>query len=345
MRVLIIPDVHATKNWEKVKEIPKENYDYAVFLGDYFDSGLYDRKLRMWRSNNKWPEQGENVINIINWIREDPEHRKMLIGNHDFSYISAGHDGANVSGHQNEHKHEIRGIILSNYDVFDLAFECDGWVFSHAGFTYTWRSSAIHFLHQLLDQWPEEGGKRWNEREYNLNFLNDFWHKVSHQYGDDNCYQAFDELLDWRGVFSGTGDEPQNSCLWVRPRSLLSDALYPNQVVGHTEYCIGEPLKLRGSSSGSGALDTRIVVVDSQDHDLITIFDTENPGDDFITFAEYNRWEKKVNKAINTILSQQLTDRDAIVNELLKGGVKKEHVKKYYELLGRFDTFKGEPWE
>ena len=345
MRVLIISDVHGTRNWEKVKEIPKENYDYVVFLGDYFDSASYSRKFRMWRSNNKWPEQGENVINIINWVREDPEHRKMLIGNHDFSYISAGHDGANVSGHQNEHKHEIRGIILSNYDVFDLAFECDGWVFSHAGFTYTWRSSAIQFFHQILDQWPDEGGKKWDEREYSLSFLNDFWHRVSHQYGDDNCYQAFDELLDWRGVFSGTGDEPQNSCLWVRPRSLLSDALYPNQVVGHTEYCIGEPLKLRGSASDSGALDTRIVVVDSQDHDLITIFDTENPGDDFITLVEYNRWEKKVNKAINTILSQQLADRDAIVNELLNGGVKKEHVKKYYELLGRFDTFKGVPWE
>lgn len=339
MRVLVISDVHGTKNWEKVKEIPRENYDYAVFLGDYFDYGEWNRKLKVFQSANRWPEQGENVINIINWVREDHEHRKMLIGNHDFSYISAGHDGENVSGHQYEHKHEIRGIILSNYDVFDLAFECNGWVFSHAGFTYTWRSSAIRFFHQLLDQWPEEGGKRWDEREYSLKFLNDFWHKVSHQYGDDNCYQAFDELLDWRGVFSGSGDEPQNSCLWVRPRSLLSDALYPNQVVGHTEYCIGEPIKLRGSMSGKGSTNTRVMIVDSSDHDLITIFDTDNPGDDFITYTEYNRNLKKTDKLLMDILSTKPTDLEMVKNRLLDSGIKESLLDKYIDVLRQYESF------
>lgn len=327
MRVLIIPDVHGTKNWEKVKEIPKENYDYAVFLGDYFDSSTYDRNIRMCRSNNKWPEQGENVINIINWVREDPEHRKMLIGNHDFSYISAGHGGANVSGHQNEHKHKIRGIILSNYDVFDLAFECDGWVFSHAGFTYTWRSSAIHFFHQLLDQWYEEGGKRWDEREYSLKFLNDFWHRVSHQYGDDNYYQAFDELLDWRGVFSGTGDEPQNSCLWVRPHSLLDDALFPNQVVGHTALCVDEPVLLQNNRN-------KIMIVDSLDHDLINIFDTENPGD-FMYEINYERFQKKLKKTINNIRSMKLTNPDVIKSKLIEVGIKENSVGKYLDFMDR----------
>jgi hypothetical protein len=81
--------------------------------------------------------------------------------------------------------------------------------------------------------------------------------------------------------------------------------------------------------------------MDSMDHDLITVFDTENPGNDFITIADYNRKEKKIDKAINTILSQQLSDIDAIKNELLNGGVKKEHLDKYIEILRRSKSFRG----
>lgn len=348
-KVIIIPDMHGSHNWEKAKEIAKEHPDYYVVgLGDWVDSGEYDRKLRMFRANNKWPDQGENLKNALAWFREDQEHRFFCIGNHDWSYWSCGYDAGNCSGHQSSHAQEIRTILNSNKDIIHVGVEIDGWVFSHAGFTSTWRSYVIKEFHNMFDKWPEEDdgtGLRWDERNWSLKFLDDTFRSLSHFRGDPDSYPTFDELLDWHGAFSGSGNEVQQGPCWVRPEALLRDALFPNQVVGHTEYCVGEPLKLKGSSSGSGALNTRIVVVDSQDHDLIIVFDTENPGDDFITISQYNRWEKKVNKAINTILSQQLADRDAIVNELLNGGVKKKHVKKYYELLGRFDTFKGEPWE
>lgn len=348
-KVIVISDVHGTHYWEKAKELAKEHPDYYVVgLGDWVDSCEYDRKLKMVRANNKWPDQGENLKNALDWFREDQEHRFFCIGNHDWQYLSCGHDAANCSGHQYDHAQEIRTILNSNKDIIHVGVEIDGWVFSHAGFTKTWRSYMIQELHNMFDKWPEEDdgtGLRWDERSWSLKFLDDTFRSLSHFSGDPDSYPAFDELLDWHGVFSSSGNEVTQGPCWCRPEALLRDALFPNQVVGHTEYCIGEPLKLRGSTSGSGALNTKIVVVDSPDHDLITIFDTENPGDDFITFAEYNRWVKKVNKTINIILSQQLTDKNAIVSKLLDGGIKKELVKKYYELLGRFDTFKGEPWE
>ena len=83
------------------------------------------------------------------------------------------------------------------------------------------------------------------------------------------------------------------------------------------------------------------MIVDSNDHDLITVFDTENPGDDFITLTELNRKMKKIDKTLGVILSQHLTDMDAIHNELMNAGIKKEHLDKYVNILRRYDSFKG----
>lgn len=76
MKILVIPDVHGSHAWEKVKSIPESEYDYAIFLGDYFDS---------WE--NHWPDQGENFRNICNWVREKPDTRKICLGNHDWSVL------------------------------------------------------------------------------------------------------------------------------------------------------------------------------------------------------------------------------------------------------------------
>lgn len=37
-KILVIPDVHGSHQWEVAKSISPDSYDYAVFLGDYFDS-------------------------------------------------------------------------------------------------------------------------------------------------------------------------------------------------------------------------------------------------------------------------------------------------------------------
>ena len=43
--ILSVPDVHGSHEWEVVKNLPKDSYDYIVFHGDYFDS---------WE--NEWPD-------------------------------------------------------------------------------------------------------------------------------------------------------------------------------------------------------------------------------------------------------------------------------------------------
>ena len=139
MKVLVIPDVHGSHEWESVKGMPTDSYDFIVFMGDYFDS---------WE--NQWPDQGNNFKSICTFVREDRTHRKLLLGNH---------------------------------DILDIAFECDDIVFSH----------------------------------------------------DETFNYAFEELLDWYGFFSSSGNEITQGPLWIRPEALIKDAAYPVQVVGHTK--------------------------------------------------------------------------------------------------------------
>ena len=109
-RILSIPDVHGTHCWEAAKTIPRKNYDYIVFHGDYFDS-----------CENEWPDQGENFATICSFVREDREQRKLLLGNHDWSYLSGTRNGS-CSGHQNGRITEIRNLLTQNLDIIDLAF-------------------------------------------------------------------------------------------------------------------------------------------------------------------------------------------------------------------------------
>ncbi len=295
MKILIIPDVHGSHEWEKIKSIPKSKYDKVVFLGDYFDSGIYDESKGGWVQNNNWPDQGENFKNICDFVKEDPANRKSVFGNHDWSYISGSRDGSNCSGHQNSKIKEIRELLSSNYDILDVAEEFDGWVFSHAGFTKTWVDSYLKpELHNCLDKWPEEDngkGLVWDESEFSIQFLNDFFHKLTHWPGDPNFKIGIDELLDWHGYFSGSGNEKTQGPFWVRPESLLTDAYYPNQIVGHTEYAFFGQIGLKEKES-------KVILVDSSTHSNIFIFDTENPSD-FITVAGLNRKIKRITKVVN----------------------------------------------
>lgn len=313
MKILVIPDTHGSHEWERIKSIPKENYDKVVFMGDYFDSGIYSESKGGWVQNNMWPDQGENFQNICNFVREDPANRKMVFGNHDWSYESGSRDGSNCSGHQNSKIGEIRALLNANYNILDIAEEFDGWIFSHAGFSKTWVDGFLKpSLHTYLDKWPEEddgNGLVWNESEFSIQFLNDYFHKLSHFPGDKDFQIGIDELLDWHGYFSGSGNEKTQGPFWIRPESLLADAYFENQVVGHTEYAFFGAIGLKEK-------DNKVVLVDSPIHSNIFIFDTENPGD-FISIVDLNRKIKSITKVINNGKSMHKS-KEEIQNDLIE---------------------------
>lgn len=304
MKILIIPDVHGSHEWEIAKEKINEA-DKIVFLGDSFDS---------W--SNIWDDQGENFKNICDFKRKYPDKVKLLIGNHDFAYISGTREGDRVSGHQYSKHAEIRALLTANLDILDLAFEADGFVFSHAGFSKTWVRYMKRVFHEMFDKYPDDEGRTefesqedfeqykakvessaliWDENEWSISKLNEVWHTLSHFPGDENFIYGFDELLDWHGCFSGSGNEVTQGPLWIRPEALLDDAYYPKQVVGHTEYCIDNYCALKKG-------DNYLLVADSPSHAVMEVFDTENPPA-AETILDYEKFYKRAKKSINAVKS------------------------------------------
>lgn len=286
MKILVIPDVHGSHEWETAKKLPETAYDYIVFLGDYFDC---------WE--NQWPDQGENFKDICSFIREDTAHRKLLLGNHDWSYLSMTKHGADVSGHQNEHIEEIRNLLTENHDILDLAFECEAncpgkrLVFSHAGFSRTWVKSILNVFGIQEDQWS-------------VSFLNEQWHKLSLNPKSECFNYAFEELLDWYGFFSGSGNEVTQGPLWIRPETLLTDAFYETQIVGHTECCLGDFVVLREKDNYLNRTDT-LIVADSAAHLIFDIIDTEKLPENAMSLLEFSKFYKRTQKQIYDIKSQE----------------------------------------
>ena len=291
MKILIIPDVHGSHEWEEAKKLPASAYDYAVFLGDYFDS-----------RENEWPDQGENFKAICDFVREDTVHRKLLLGNHDWSYLSKTPHGAGVSGHQISHIDEIRKLLTDNRDILDIAFECEAncpggrLVFSHAGFSRTWVNSLLNVFGILENHWS-------------LSFLNEQWHMFSLNPHSEGFNFAFEELLDWYGFFSGSGNEITQGPLWIRPEALLKDAFYETQIVGHTEYCLGDFAVLRDKDINLKRMNT-VIVADSNSHLIFDVIDTENLPGNAISLLEFNKFYKRTLKQINDIKSQEFAKMD-----------------------------------
>ncbi len=267
MRILVIPDVHGSHEWEVAKTFPREEYDFIVFLGDYFDS---------WE--NKWPDQGKNFEAICNFIREDSTHRKLLLGNHDWSYLSKTRRGSGVSGHQNGKIDEIRKLLLKNHDIIDLAFKSDGVVFSHAGFSRTWVQSLLKIFGHEEKDFPDSMTF--------VDFMNEKWHELSFWPGDVHFNYDFEELLDWYGFYSRTGNEVTQGPLWIRPEALLQDAFYRNQVVGHTEYCMGDFLALCRNDQSKNFKNT-VIIADSKSHQVFGVIDTEHLPENAMTFLDF----------------------------------------------------------
>ena len=308
MKVLVVPDVHGSHEWESVKDIPTDSYDYIVFMGDYFDS---------WE--NQWPDQGNNFKSICTFVRDDKTHRKLLLGNHDWSYLSKTENGSRVSGHQIDKIEEIRNLLTENHDILDIAFECDDIVFSHAGFSRTWIQSVCKVL------WDAE--KHWS-----IDYLNDEWHKLSFNSHDETFNYAFEELLDWYGFFSSSGNEITQGPLWIRPEALIKDAAYPVQVVGHTEFCLGDFIVLCDKDLTYNQKNT-VIATDSKYHQIFGTIDTKQLPSDGISLLDFSKYYKKTMKYINDIKSQQFNHMDyekEFVMEKLKAAYGDKLAERYY---------------
>lgn len=143
----------------------------------------------------------KNMDDIFAYAGDDSECVHLCIGNHDYHYINMGHQY--YSGFNDRFSWSYHSIFRDYMELLNIAYFFDvkgvKYLCSHAGVTQT-----------FLD-----------ENHIEITEINDFWGTDSHAFGHK------------RG--NPYGDDVYQSPLWVRPNSLIKDAVKGyTQVVGHT---------------------------------------------------------------------------------------------------------------
>jgi predicted phosphodiesterase len=200
MRLIVLGDTHGRLNWKDIVAKELESSDKIVFIGDYFDT-----------HGDISPEQQlSNFNEIVAYKRANMDKVVMLIGNHDYHYMSLVND--TYSGYQSGYAKSFNESIETALadGLMQMCYTHAHFVFSHAGVTRTWCTNS---------------GIDINLRGIELEkAINDLFIKnrifFSFQMGDN---------------FSRSGNDVTQPPIWVRPESLLSDMIDDIIcVVGHT---------------------------------------------------------------------------------------------------------------
>lgn len=134
MVIKTIGDVHGHKEWKNavylfdeqnnIKEcLIGKGVDKVIFLGDYVDD---------WELKNEVIYN--NLIEIINLKKKYPDNVILLWGNHDVAYLRDEW----VSGHRPEMKADLVEIFRKNLKLFQLAYQQDNIIWTHAGIHKGW---------------------------------------------------------------------------------------------------------------------------------------------------------------------------------------------------------------
>lgn len=305
MKILVVSDVH--ENWVFALSFIKANkdsVDYVVTLGDYVDS--FNESL------NGFPMQ-QGFLELVSLARKEPDKFKIIIGNHDQSYISK----QTCSGHKYQYEEMYKKMFLDNIDLLEPVVMLDNILFSHAGVSLDWYERCVGFYNDKhkYDFVPKELKKEYDKWKYNYSNIYDVyfdgivlpltsptsqekqynsykknakekmdiaWDKMKvyfrntlpKKFSVDNLRKIF--LDDYNSLnhcgYSPSGNSSGESCIWIRPESLLKDRWPKNikyQVVGHTEIGL-KKLKYR---------QRKLIVCDNRAHNCGFILDTENTGD------------------------------------------------------------------
>ena len=123
MKILIIPDVHGRDFWRKPC---KDEWDKIVFLGDYVDP---------YPGEAEQSEVMGELIDIVEFKRQNPDKVVLLWGNHDCFYWCEPYRKqlSYWSRHDNLRHGDIQAFFRENLDKFQWAYQEDKFLFTHAG--------------------------------------------------------------------------------------------------------------------------------------------------------------------------------------------------------------------
>ena len=206
-KVLVIGDIHGRRFWKKpCKNIDK--YEKVIFLGDYFDP--YDFEgIRI-------IDCIQNFTEIINLKQKYMDKVVLLLGNHDFPYVS--NDYFRFSWyhcrHSSMYHNEINDLFNKYRDYFEVAYAINDILFTHAGVESGWLEYVVKC------------------KETNINTI---CKKINELQNSVNGLEKLYSITSERG-----GRDKYGSCIWADVHDLMWDSekdtpiSHIKQVFGHT---------------------------------------------------------------------------------------------------------------
>lgn len=312
MKVLVVPDIHGS--WTQALEFiraNKDNVDKVVTLGDYVDdwddelNGEPMQKgfLQLIEMARAEPEKfclclGNHDHSYISSqscsghkFQYESMYAEMFMNNLDILYPAVLIDGVLFS-HAGVSQAWYRKTVGWYNDRHKedkvpkkLKAEYDKWAYNLHHIPEVYFDGVVR---PLLNPETEEEKKYVKEyfekQDYAREQLNKaydammpyFTKKLPFKFSVKSLKTIMDDDMEYlcHCGHSSSGDSSGESCIWIRPSSLLQDN-WPNgikcQVVGHTELGL-KKMKFRTH---------KLIVCDNKSHDCGFILDTENIGDDF----------------------------------------------------------------
>ena len=193
LKTVSIGDIHGLDYWNQIKP---ELYDKIIFLGDYVDSYNVSNDVVT-----------NNLLNIIQFKKDNPDKVVLLLGNHCCQYLFS-YDKHGCSGYRPEMYDELHAIFNNNRNLFHASFQINDTIWTHAGIHQGW----------------------YNDRFYK--FAKEFLQETLSEQLNTAFYAEYDALFDvghMRGGFRDVGGP-----FWCDTSELNSKPLKTmHQIVGH----------------------------------------------------------------------------------------------------------------
>lgn len=193
-----IGDTHGREVVSKIYPII-DNFDYVVFVGDYFDSfDLSDVNIIM------------SFKEILKLKKEYPKKVILLLGNHDIQYwfYTKNYVKFQCSGFRPSMAGNIQSLLKEDKKIFQVAFQLNNYLWSHAGI-----SNASYNIHWKKYNIPKEH----LAEELNKYFILEF-------------PELFHIAKDRGGI------HPVGGIFWIDRKNTYDDPLNGfHQIVGHSQ--------------------------------------------------------------------------------------------------------------
>ena len=214
MEVILIGDIHGRTIWKQIVE-RHPDADHYILFGDYFDP--YE-DIPYW-------ELAKNFKAIVQLKKELGDRVILLLGNHDLHYYA---DVEPCSRYDYLNSSRIANLFKESLHLFQVAFEFEGILCTHAGVSPSWYSAHIG---------------EWSNPESLAARINDLHEKNP------------EVFTFYAGDISGYGENEMQGPMWIRPKSLFASRKLNfeknafSQVFGHTRNASSQldpSLKLNG---------------------------------------------------------------------------------------------------